>query len=229
MQEVGPRWRCRVCRLGHPHSPNSDDSYRPNVPGTLTGASWPIQCSLVAAWIRRRCSHGLRRPRSGRPGRGVGAVDPAGSDSPLLIADHCLAVYPCSIASLYIRVSRRCRCVRTSPSSVTATQRSVLVGQGPTARHIRSAWSMRSVTTLHKYEQQRYRSRTLRLQPSLAHLRLRLGLGLGVSMGSPGVVRGVHPKTSSRLLVSTLNRRAYDDCDGRGLTTKSAKSLLAEP
>jgi len=84
-----------------------------------------------------------------------GAVDPAGSDSPLLIADHCLAVYPCSIASLYIRVSRRCRCVRTSPSSVTATQRSVLVGQGPNARHIRSAWSMRSVTTLHKYEQQR--------------------------------------------------------------------------
>src|SRR6476660_2129612 len=32
MQEVGPRWRCRVCRLGHPHSPDSDDSYRPNVP-----------------------------------------------------------------------------------------------------------------------------------------------------------------------------------------------------
>ena len=159
-----------------------------------------------------------------------GAVDPAGSDSPLLIADHCLAVYPCSKASLYIRVSRRCRCVRTSPSSVTATQRSVLVGQGPNARHIRSAWSMRSVTTLHKYEQQRYRSRTPRLQPSLAHLRLRLGLGLGVSMGSPGVVRGVHPKTSSRLLVSTLNKGDdYNDCDGRGLTTKSAKSLLAEP
>ena len=202
-------------------------------PGTITGASWPIQCSLVAAWIRRRCSHGLRRPRSGRPGRGVGAVDPAGSDSPLLIADHCLAVYPCSIASLYIRVSRRCRCVRTSPSSVTATQRSVLVGQGPTARHIRSAWSMRSVTTLHKYEQQRYRSRTLRLQPSLAHLRLRLGLGLGVSWC------GVRcpPETSSRLRrVSTLNMADdYNDCDGRpggrlpspsspscrGLTTKS--------
>ena len=49
-------------------------------------------------------------------------------------------------------------------------------------------------------------------------------------MGSPGVVRGVHPKTSSRLLVSTLNKGDdYNDCYGRGLTTKSAKSLLAEP
>jgi hypothetical protein len=44
-------------------------------------------------------------------------------------------------------------------------------------------------------------------------------------------VWGVHPKTSSRLtLVSTLNRADdYNDCDGRGLTTKFAKSVLAEP
>jgi len=61
----------------------------------------------------------------------------------------------------------------------------------------------------------------------LVHPRLRLGLGLGVSMGSPGAVSGVHPKTSSRLLDSTLNREDdYNDCDGRGLTTKSAKSPL---
>jgi len=49
-------------------------------------------------------------------------------------------------------------------------------------------------------------------------------------MGSSGVVWGAHPKTSSRLLVSTLNRGDdYNDCDGRGLTTKFAKSVLAEP
>jgi len=49
-------------------------------------------------------------------------------------------------------------------------------------------------------------------------------------MGSPGAVSGVHPKTTSRLLDSTLRREDdYNDCDGRGLTTKSAKSMLAEP
>jgi hypothetical protein len=59
----------------------------------------------------------------------------------------------------------------------------LLGGDAFIARHIRSACSMRSVTTLHKYEQQRYPSRTPRLQPSLAHPRLRLGLGFGYPWG----------------------------------------------
>jgi hypothetical protein len=65
------------------------------------------------------------------------------------------------------------------PARHAATHIAVLVCPGPSALHIRSACSMQSVTTLHKYEQQRYPSRTRRLQPSLAHLRLRLGLAWG--------------------------------------------------